>query len=177
MVPLGRRVLTGTVVDVVTEAVPGAKSIIEVLDDEPAFSEATLALVRWMADYYMCTVGEVLHAALPTGLTPEGVMRVSLVQMPSPEAFAAMERRAPKRAALLEALQSHKGDVTVAWLEQQLDTSGVADQLDALQRAGIISVTTDLEREAGPRTRQAVRISEALAQNDVALRAALEELD
>ena len=177
MVPLGRRVLTGTVVDVVTEAVPGAKSIIEVLDDEPAFSEATLALARWMADYYMCTVGEVLHAALPTGLTPEGVMRVSLVQMPSPEAFAAMERRAPKRAALLEALQSHKGHVTVAWLEQQLDTSGVADQLDALQRAGIISVTTDLESEAGPRTRQAVRISEALAQNDVALRAALEELD
>lgn len=177
MVPLGRRVLTGTVVDVVPQAVPGAKAIIEVLDDEPAFSAAVLDLARWIADYYMCTIGEVLHAALPTGLTPEGVMRVSLVHMPSPQAMTAMERRAPKRAALLQALHAHQGDVTVAWLEQQLETSAVADQLDALQRAGLITLTTELEREKGPRTRPAVQIDAALAADEAALRAALDELD
>jgi len=177
MVPLGKRVLTGTVVAIDVESVPGAKAIVEVLDDEPAFSTAVLTLAHWIAEYYMCAVGEVLHAALPTGLTPEGVMRVSLVQMPSSEAMATMERRAPKRAALLQALHAHQGDVTVAWLEQQLATSAVADQLDALQRAGIIRLTTELEREAGPRTRVAVQIDAALAADEAALRAALDELD
>ncbi|MBU3742785.1 MAG: primosomal protein N', partial [Candidatus Kapabacteria bacterium] len=177
MVPLGKRVVTGTVIAVDVEPMPGARAIIEVLDDEPTFSPQVLALAKWMAEYYLCTIGEVLHAALPTGLTPEGVMRVSLLQQPSAEAMAAMQRRAPKRAALLEVLLSHQSDVTVAWLEAQLETSGVADQLDALQRAGIIRVTTELEREAGPKTRSAVTIAKELATDDAALRAALDELD
>lgn len=41
------------------------KPIINVLDDEPILYPQQLQLWQWMAQYYMCTEGEVMAAALP----------------------------------------------------------------------------------------------------------------
>jgi primosomal protein N' (replication factor Y) len=42
------------------------KPILNVLDDEPVLFEQQLQLWKWMSDYYMCSEGEVMAAALPT---------------------------------------------------------------------------------------------------------------
>jgi primosomal protein N' (replication factor Y) (superfamily II helicase) len=42
------------------------KNILNVLDDEPILYPQQLALWAWMAQYYMCSEGEVMAAALPT---------------------------------------------------------------------------------------------------------------
>jgi primosomal protein N' (replication factor Y) (superfamily II helicase) len=42
------------------------KQIINLLDDEPVVQPYQLKLWEWMADYYMCTEGEVMAAALPS---------------------------------------------------------------------------------------------------------------
>ena len=42
-----------------------AKEIINVLDPEPVIQRYQLNLWEWMADYYMCSEGEVMAAALP----------------------------------------------------------------------------------------------------------------
>ncbi len=44
------------------------KDILEVEDQVPIISEKQLKLWQWMADYYLCTMGEVMTAALPAGL-------------------------------------------------------------------------------------------------------------
>ena len=44
------------------------KPIIQVLDPDPVVYEQQLALWNWMANYYMCSEGEVMAAALPTQL-------------------------------------------------------------------------------------------------------------
>ncbi len=44
------------------------KPVLSVLDDRPVVSENQLKLWRWMAKYYACTLGEVMAAALPSGL-------------------------------------------------------------------------------------------------------------
>lgn len=71
IVQFGRtRILTG-VVDAIHQNVPKkyeAKYILENLDDNPSFNDEQLAFFRWAADYYMCTLGEVVNAALPSGL-------------------------------------------------------------------------------------------------------------
>lgn len=54
------------------------KPIEEILDDVPILSEKQLQLFEWMAFYYVCTPGEVLKAALPTGLKPESALRVRM---------------------------------------------------------------------------------------------------
>lgn len=44
------------------------KEIVNVIDDEPVIFEQQLQLWHWMSEYYMCSEGEVMAAALPTHL-------------------------------------------------------------------------------------------------------------
>src|SRR5574344_1938954 len=55
------------------------KEILEVLDSLPMLLGRQLEFWKWIASYYMCTVGEVLHAALPSGLKLESETRLRLV--------------------------------------------------------------------------------------------------
>lgn len=71
IVQFGRKkIYTGIVSAVHTHApkVYEAKLIIECLDTNPSVNDYQLKLFSWMAEYYMCTVGEVLNAGLPSGL-------------------------------------------------------------------------------------------------------------
>lgn len=44
------------------------REILDVLDDEPLWTEGELAFFRWVSDYYMHPLGEVLKTALPAGI-------------------------------------------------------------------------------------------------------------
>ena len=67
-VPFGPRQLTGVVVGR-GGAADGhrLKPILDVLDDAPSLTSEMLRLTRWIADYYVCSWGEVIKAALPSG--------------------------------------------------------------------------------------------------------------
>lgn len=51
--------------------VKNMKCIYSVLDDMPMLLPQQLKLWQWMADYYMCTLGDIYKAALPAGLKAE----------------------------------------------------------------------------------------------------------
>ena len=56
----------GIVKSITTEAPPyQTKDILNILDDEPLLYPEQLTLWKWMSDYYMCSEGEVMAAALP----------------------------------------------------------------------------------------------------------------
>ncbi|WP_045687824.1 primosomal protein N' [Hymenobacter sp. AT01-02] len=55
-----------------------AKYILEFIDDAPVVTQPQLKLFRWMADYYLCTLGEVINAALPSALKLSSESRVQL---------------------------------------------------------------------------------------------------
>lgn len=44
------------------------KPILNILDNEPLIHEQQLKLWEWIADYYMCTEGDVMQAAIPANL-------------------------------------------------------------------------------------------------------------
>jgi primosomal protein N' (replication factor Y) len=71
IVPFGaRKILTGIIAEI-HEKPPTdyeAKYILELLDDHEIITERQFQLYNWMASYYLCTPGEVLNAALPSGL-------------------------------------------------------------------------------------------------------------
>ena len=54
------------------------KDIVEVLDTTPIVQSIQLKLWQWIADYYMCTLGDVYKAALPSGLKLESETVVTL---------------------------------------------------------------------------------------------------
>lgn len=68
LVPLAKREMVGIVLGSYSgEPLPEDKlrDIIEVLDAEPILTEEQLRLWQWVADYYMCPIGDVMLAALP----------------------------------------------------------------------------------------------------------------
>lgn len=177
LVPLGRRIVTGTVTEGGVESVKGMKQIVEVLDDEPAFSPSMLRFTKWMGEYYLCSWGEVLDAALPTGLTPTSVFYVKITADVTDEELTAMERRAPKRTELLAYLRDTAGPLRIDQLQKEFPTASISHQLDALQRMGWIEITTEMERERGPRTVRAVRIATDLVKDEARIKATFDELD
>lgn len=71
-----KRYYTGIVMDVLNELPTEAqqsklKSVVDVVDKKPLLLPSQLRLWQWMARYYMCTEGEVMKAALPSGLKIE----------------------------------------------------------------------------------------------------------
>ncbi len=47
------------------------KPIRSLLDEEPVVTPAQISFWEWMASYYMCSIGEVMNAALPAYLKLE----------------------------------------------------------------------------------------------------------
>ena len=54
-----------------------AKEIHAILDSRPIVTQSQLRLWQWIASYYMCSIGEVYKAALPSGLKIESETIVS----------------------------------------------------------------------------------------------------
>lgn len=73
IVPLMKKVVRGIVLREHTEPVDEAflskiRPIAEVSETAPVVSAEQLALWQWMSGYYMCTLGEVMAAAIPSGV-------------------------------------------------------------------------------------------------------------
>jgi primosomal protein N' (replication factor Y) len=81
LVVFGRqKIYTGVIKKLRHTADPNAaeklKPVDEILDEVPSIHEAQFKTFEWLAWYYICTEGEVLKAALPTGLKPESTLQV-----------------------------------------------------------------------------------------------------
>ena len=125
-----------------------AKPILKVLYDKPLLSELQMQFWEWVADYYICSVGEVMRVALPSIIkakarceadfeeyTPKREVTVNLIA----EAFTVemrekMARRAPKRYEVLSTLEEAGGVLPRHLVE--LD----AVALRALVKAGLVEM-------------------------------------
>ncbi|MBP6386778.1 MAG: primosomal protein N' [Pseudarcicella sp.] len=74
------KILTAVVVEIHNLAPKEyqAKYILELLDDVPLVGLGQIKLFEWIADYYMCSIGEVLNVALPSGLKLSSESKVQI---------------------------------------------------------------------------------------------------
>lgn len=111
-VPFGNRNQVGLVLDHVNDSdVPVAKmkAIQDVLDESPLLAAPDLGLIRFTADYYHHPIGEVVTAALPKLLRHGKALNpvttfATLTETGAHVDVAAIARRAPKQAELIETL-------------------------------------------------------------------------
>ena len=70
IVPLGKQTIYTGIIRAVHSRKPDFKGIRSVLGGEPTpfVSKVVLEFWDWMADYYMCSAGEVMKAAIPSGM-------------------------------------------------------------------------------------------------------------
>ncbi len=112
LVSFGRRQQVGMVMEQSAKSELPAeklKACIESLDRNALLTDADLWLIRFVSDYYHHPIGEVVAAALPALLRHGKPLHPQVEKLAATEAglavdLAALAKRAPKQAELLEAL-------------------------------------------------------------------------
>lgn len=143
IVPFGpRRYLTGIVEGLSPVRPldrPDIKPIERVLDDEPVVVHPQIKLWHWIADYYMCPVGDVMKAALPAGLKIESETVVSM----APEMPGDMPELDSADMALLDTVR-RKEKIAVRDLARQSGVDGAEARVIRLVGAGMLVVYESL---------------------------------
>lgn len=138
-VPFGRGSRIGYCVERAGETEhPKLKDIAEVCDDAPVLDAHLLELVRWTAEYYLAPVGEVIEAAVPSGVRR---VRPRLVRWARrlPGTYEEHGAGQDARRALVVALEAAAdGALTV---EELLADSGASDSaLRTLAKRGVVEL-------------------------------------
>ena len=141
LAPFGARRLVGLIVGLKDSFEPGSfevKGLNDVLDLEPVVSREMLKLAEWMADYYLCPLGDALKAVLPAGLlqAPRKLVRLATDRAES-EALH-LERRAPRQAQILRFL-AKCGRISVSELKRKIGAGNLLCSLNLLQRRGLVT--------------------------------------
>ncbi len=178
LVPLGKRTITGIIVDIADSLENRKlKEIYELLDDEPVFTSNMLELTKWIAEYYLTSWGIALNAALPQGMSPKSLLKVEIDTPLTDEELEHLEKRAPKRAELYKHLLGVFDYISVASLEKKLNSKSIMLQINALEKMGAIRCRRFVERSAKPKLQKAVRISGEILNDKAKLKSILDELD
>lgn len=170
VVPLGKnKRYTGIVIRLyeppqnIDESAISYKSIEEVVDERPLLLQHQISFWRWMANYYMCCPGEVMKAALPSGLKLESETTYSLAEDfvfddETAENFSEIEEK------LLRSL-SLKAK-TLGELRKSIIGKGLVTAVRHLTERGVIEVEERVSAAFKAKTELHVRLTEAYRSED-----------
>ena len=138
------------------------KAVLERIDRQPVIGEHMLALARWMADYYLQPLGEVVFQCLPgylRGTRALEAMRVKRWRLADCDdaAVAALQRRSPRQYEIVEALRAAPGGLTAADLRQL--NANWHGPVKALEGRGLVAWCWDDERFAVKRDSEGPALS------------------
>lgn len=145
------------------------KEVVEVLDAEPIVQPMQLRLWQWIADYYMCSIGDVYKAALPSGLKMESETVVE-----ANPAFVTEKPLKEKEQQLLDALLLNPKQRVQQLLTKCGLKSGM-HHIKALLDKGALSIDETLREGYKPKSEVHVRIAETY-RSEEALNEALQSL-
>ncbi len=148
LVPFGNRRVTGYVLGPGHESTEfKAKSIHEVMDGAPLFPPAMIQLFRWVSDYYIHPLGEVIKAALPKGLNRYDVSFISLVETPGdltdPPDLSGLS---PSEQAVVDLLKK-KGTVPVKTIVGRGKNPSASALVRRLIHKGVIRQKAQLKKD------------------------------
>ncbi len=160
LVPFGRRERIGWIDRIVSEAaVARVRNIHGVPDEPPSVTLPLLRLSRWIAEYYIAPLGQVLRTALPAALTDSSTDYLVLQQ----DGTAGAGERTPLEERLLEWLAAAPGPQPVARLRRERGDRVWWPTIRRLEEAGVLRVETEGPRvEPAVRTRRVLRLTTEL---------------
>ena len=122
-----------------------AKEIYQILDEEPVLSRRQLALWEWMSEYYMCSLGEVMRAALPNAFLIE-----SETWIHKAEDFEGIDDLSQDESLVLEALE-HQSKLKVEELGKILERKSVLPLFGRMIEKNLVEVKEEIFEKYRPK--------------------------
>ncbi len=157
IVPFGNNKLYAAVVERVHEEAPkqfSTKYVLDVIDERPVVSEAQYRLWQWISTYYMCTVGEVMAAALPSALRLASETKVKI----HPEFDGDVTVLTPYEMNVMELLL-HRETMTVAEVGKSLQVAKVMPIIKSLVDKHAVITDEEIRNPYKPKKETVVRLA------------------
>ena len=130
------------------------KPVLAALDSRPIVRYPQLKLWNWIADYYLCTPGEVYKAAVPTGLKPESETYL----IANPDFEEDPSRPVGPRELMVLELLSDKKRRKVSEIEQATGIRNLTARLGKMLEAGMIEIDEKVVERYRPKRQTMVRL-------------------
>jgi primosomal protein N' (replication factor Y) len=125
-----------------------AKYIIDILDSAAVVTPAQLSFWKWIADYYLCTIGEVMNAALPSALKLASETKITLNK-----GFEYDRSELNDREYLIVDALDLQPELTVSDVAKLLGQKTVMPILKLLFEKNIIHISEEVSDRYKPRKR------------------------
>jgi primosomal protein N' (replication factor Y) (superfamily II helicase) len=172
IVPFGSRKLYTGIVTEIHERKPDhyqTKPIDSLLDEYPILIKPQLRFWHWISAYYMCSFGEVMKAALPSGLKLESETLISLV-----DEFETDETLKERETKVLDALIPGK-EISLLVLSKISGVANVLPVVQDLMTKGALVISEGMRPSYSIKTKTSIRLTETYKNNPDKLKMVMDE--
>ena len=158
LVPFGRKKYYTAIVVMTHDIEPQGykvKEILALLDEGPVLRHPQLKFWQWIADYYLCTVGEVYKAAVPSGLKVESETFIS----PNPDFEEETPGSLSDREKVILDFTNQRGKVQITELSSATGFKNVESIVSRLLDKGAVHVAEKVMDNYRPKTETCVRLT------------------
>ena len=174
-VPFGRGKVYAGLVKRLHGSKPSAyetRDVISVLDDEPIVDDCQFRFWEWIASYYLCTEGEVMSAALPSGFKLDSETRIVM----NPDFDGDVSGLNERQLDIIDAL-SCKHEISLGEAARAASQAKVFPLIRGLREKGIVLVKEEITERYRPLSEDYLRWGEPFLDNPHAQQEVFEQLE
>lgn len=163
-VPFGKtKIVTALVLDKnnIPPQLYEAKEIHQILDEQPVVNAFQIEHWKWIASYYMCSLGEVFRSALPSGYILESETQISAKE----NATVDFSELKDDEYLILEALQS-QSSITIQDVIKILGKKTVFPIINKLLEKGALVLQEEITEQYKPKLVRYIKLQDAYLQPD-----------
>ncbi|WP_377713095.1 replication restart helicase PriA [Pseudofulvibacter geojedonensis] len=159
-VPFGKSKIYTAIVHSVHESKPEtyeAKEIHQILDETPIVTQEQLTFWQWISSYYMCSLGDVMRASLPSAfiLESETLISRSKKELSSDQEITLTD----DEFVVLEALENQSA-LTITEVSKILNKKQVLKPIKALLGLGYIQLREEIYEQYKPKLVKYIKLKE-----------------
>ena len=152
-----------------------AKYIDSILDESPVVNQTQLKLWDWVSQYYLCNPGDVMNAALPSGLKLSSTSHITL----NPD-FSLEEVNydyfSEREHLLLDALQHH-ASMSFDDVSAVLNIKTIQPIINTLIKKGAVVIYEEIKDKYKPKLVSYLGVNKELLSNQEKLKETLDTLE
>ena len=166
-VPVKNKIYTGLVVDIhnIPPILYEPKEINQILDKNPIVTEIQINHWFWIANYYMCTIGEVYKTAMPSALLLES----ETIIIQNKETFVDEKNLSDDEFLIFEAFQ-YQSSLKVQNIIDILQKKTILPVINKLIEKKIISLQEEIQEEYKPKLTRYIKLSDQYSKEESLLK-------
>ncbi|MCH8902773.1 MAG: DEAD/DEAH box helicase family protein, partial [Bacteroidetes bacterium] len=169
LVQFGKRKLyAGLISNVYAEKPQGytVKPILDIIDTKPLVDENLLSFWEWIADYYLCEIGEVMNAGLPASLKLSSETKVRLNPFFENHESVVSTELSRKQSLVIESI-GYRKSLTMAQLQDVLEQKTIYPVINELIDQDILEISESIKESYSPKKVSFVQLKPELKDTTV----------